>query len=281
MSRIAYLRNISLGEFTFDRLREAFLRRFKDIPHYHAWHNNDKEAQLNKEKLQRYHNIHRGKRCFIVANGPSLKVTDLSLLKDEITIGMNRIYLTAKETGFDPTYIVVQDISIQLMQFQEDFDRLEKAKFFNWNARKYFKSADNLNFIRSDFSPHFSTDLTKSSWGGHSVTYICIQLAFYMGFDEVYLVGKDHNYEQKGVPGKLVKATGDEKNHFASGYYKKGMSWRIPDYKGEELGYQMAKDAFEKHGRKIYDATVNGQLQVFNKVDYYSLFRKKSNEVTD
>ena len=107
----------------------------------------------------------------------------------------------------------------------------------------------NLTFIRSGYHPHFSTDLLKGSWAGHSVTGICIQLAFYMGFDEVYLIGKDHNYKIQGTPGKDVEATGNEQNHFVQGYYKKGMKWKIPDYKGEELLYKMARETFESHDR--------------------------------
>lgn len=273
MSRLNYLKNISLDEISFERIATAIKARLRDLPHLLSWRTNSPMAKSNKAKLKAYHNKHKGERCFIVANGPSLKNTDTALLKDEITIGMNRIYLSAAETGFEPTYIVVHDIPIQLKQFRDDLDKLSKPKFFNWNARSLFTPSENLMFIRSDYSPAFSTDLTKTSWGGHSVTNICIQLAYYMGFDEVYLVGKDHVYEQKGVPGKLVKATGEEKNHFAKGYYKKGMEWRIPDYKGEELAYTMAREAFEKAGRKIYDATLNGQLHIFPKVDYYSLFK--------
>ncbi len=273
MSRLKYLKNISLNELSLERLIRAVKVRLMDLPHLITWRTNGAFATRNKSKLRSYHNVHKGKRCFIVANGPSLKNTDLSLLRDEITIGMNRIYLSAEQTGFDPTYIVVHDIPIQLLQFKDDLNELSRPKFFNWNARKHFTPSDNLAFIRSDYTPRFSTDLTKTSWGGHSVTNICIQLAYYMGFDEVYLVGKDHNYEQKGVPGKLVTATGEEKNHFMKGYYQKGMEWRIPDYKGEELAYTMAKKAFEKDDRKIYDATINGDLNIFTKVNYYSLFK--------
>jgi hypothetical protein len=274
MSRLQYIKDMSLKELSFERIVNAVKVRMKDIPHYLSWHGNSAFAKQNKAKLKKYHNIHKGKRCFIVANGPSLKQTDLTLLKDEITIGMNRMYMNSGDMGFMPTYIVVQDIAIQLMQFRDDLDALELPKFFNWNARKHFTNKDNLTFIRSDYSPHFSTDLTKTTWAGHSVTVICIQLAFYMGFDEVYLVGKDHNYEQKGTPGALVYSSGDEKNHFVQGYYKKGMAWRIPDYKGEELAYKLSREAYEQHGRVIKDATVNGQLKVFEKVDYNSLFKK-------
>lgn len=272
MSRIQYIKNIKLSEVSLERIINTIKVRMLDIPHFIAWHLNFPFARLNKEKLKNYYNLHKGKRCFIVANGPSLKNTDLSFLKDEITIGMNRIYLSANENGFTPTYIAVHDIPIQLLQFRDDFEKLDLPKFFNWNARKHFSFKKNLTYIRSDYRPHFSTDLTKSSWGGHSVTSICIQLAYHMGFDEVYLVGKDHNYEQKGIPGQLVKSSGSESNHFIKGYYTKGMGWRIPDYKGEELAYKMALKAFRASGRNIFDATINGKLDIFPKVDYYSLF---------
>jgi hypothetical protein len=264
---------MSLKELSFERISNAIKVRLKDIPHFIAWHVNTSFARQNKAMLAKYHNKHKGQRCFIVANGPSLKETDLTHLKDEITIGMNRMYMNAGDMGFMPTYIVVQDIAIQLVQFRDDLDALELPKFFNWNARRLFTKKDNLAFIRSDFSPQFSTDVTKTTWGGHSVTAVCIQLAYYMGFSEVYLVGKDHSYEQTGTPGALVYSTGDEKNHFIQGYYKKGMAWRIPDYKGEELAYRMAREAFEKNDRVIKDATVNGKLNVFEKVDYNSLFK--------
>jgi hypothetical protein len=272
MSRLKYIQNISLKELSLERVYNSIKIRIMDIPHFISWHLNFPHARRNKNKISKFHNIHKGKRCFIVANGPSLNQTDLTLLKNEVTIGMNRIYLNADKMGFMPTYIVVQDITIQLKQFQEDYESLKLPKFFNWNGRHLFKEQDNLTFIRSDYTPKFYTDLTKSSWGGHSVTNTCIQLAFYMGFSEVYLVGKDHNYEQKGVPGQLVSATGNESNHFIKGYYHKGLKWRIPDYKGEELAYRLAKETYEYHNRVIKDATINGHLQIFEKIDYKTLF---------
>jgi hypothetical protein len=272
MSRLKYIKDIEFKELSFERIKDAIVRRIVDIPHAIAWNWNFSLAKENKERLKKYHDIHKGSRCFIVANGPSLKGMDLTLLQNEITICMNRMYISLNTGDFTPTYIAVYDIDVQLLQFRDDFETLNIPKFFNWNARKYFTFKENLTYIRSGYHPYFSTDLTTDSWGGHSVTYICIQLAYWMGFSEVYLIGKDHNYEQTGIPGQLVISTGKEKNHFMSGYYKKGMGWRIPDYKGEELAYSMALKAFEKDNRKICDATIGGKLQIFPKVDYYSLF---------
>jgi hypothetical protein len=95
-----------------------------------------------------------------------------------------------------------------------------------------------------------------------------------MSFDEVYLVGKNHNYEQKGTPGALVYLTGDEKNRFVQGYYKKGCGLAYPITKARSLAYKMVRETFEKHGRIVNDTTINGKLDVFEKVDYNSLFKK-------
>ena len=139
MSRLRYLKDIKPGELSFKRLWDALVVRIKDIPHAIAWRFNLGIARENKHKLSAYRDIHKGRRCFILANGPSLRKADLSHLKNEITIGMNRMYLSEKELGFVPSYIVVHDIRIQLQQFRDDLNQLKIPKFFNWNARTSFR----------------------------------------------------------------------------------------------------------------------------------------------
>jgi hypothetical protein len=46
----------------------------------------------------------------------------------------------------------------------------------------------------------------------------------------------------------------------------------LPDLETSELAYRMAKAAFEEDGRRVLDATVNGNLTVFPKTDYDRLF---------
>lgn len=262
------------SKVSFSRIIGAIYRRLIDIPHSLAWKLPLKFSVKNKEKLLKYKDIHKGKRCFIVANGPSLKKMDLSLLKDEITIGMNRIYLMEKINNFKPTYLVSVDIPCQLGQFTHEYNELTNIKFFNWNSRKLFNKEENLMFLKSNFNPTFERDIVKNTLGSSkSVTYTCLQLAYYMGFTEVILIGKDHNYNTNGISAtRLIESTGNESNHFIEGYYKKGMKWGIPNYKREELSYKLAKQAYEKDGRKILDATIDGKLDIFEKVDYYSLF---------
>lgn len=272
MSRISYLRTIRRDELSYERVRDAMLRRINEIPHRLMWELPTRESREARERLRAYKDRHRGERCFVVANGPSLRTMDLEPLKREFTIGMNRIYRLREINGFLPNYLVVIDIDSQIEQIYKELRDVETTLFVNWNARRYFEARRDLNFLKLTFRPRFSTDLEKGIWGGHSVTYACIQLAYYLGFSEVILVGKDHNYHNAGVPGAVVRSTGEEQNHFIQGYYKKGMTWRIPDYKGEELAYRMAREAFERSGRRILDATIGGKLDVFPKVDFEGLF---------
>jgi hypothetical protein len=100
-----------------------------------------------------------------------------------------------------------------------------------------------------------------------------------MGFTEVILIGKDHSYVGMGTPGQFVKADGKTQNHFIKDYFPAGKGWKIPNYKGEELAYTIAKKAFEDDGRVIYDATVDGKLDIFEKRDYDTFFNDELTEI--
>ncbi|MDP3150317.1 MAG: DUF115 domain-containing protein [Ignavibacteria bacterium] len=277
MTNLFRLPGSKLKELSLKRIRNAIIRRILSIPHTIAWYLPISVSKTNKKKISLFKNIHLGKRCFIVANGPSLNKTDLSLLENEYIIGMNRIYLLEHSKKFKPTYLVVADIDVQLNQFTQEYNDVQIPKFFPWEVRNNFSHTENTNFYKMKFSSKFNADFQNSIGAGKSVTIICIQLAYYMGFKEVILIGKDHSYtvDQKGVPGTRIKSSGTEDNHFIKGYYKEGMKWTIPNYAGEEYSYSLAREAFEKDGREILDATINGNLNVFKKINYYDLFNKE------
>jgi hypothetical protein len=66
-------------------------------------------------------------------------------------------------------------------------------------------------------------------------------------------------------------------DHFDPNYFARGQQWNLPNLKGSEEGYKIAKATFEKANRKIYDATVGGHLTVFEKVDFHEVFGNKRN----
>ena len=63
------------------------------------------------KKLSQFRNIHSGKRCFLIGNGPSLRASDLDTLHraGEITFAFNRIYNIFDQTEWRPTYYISQD----------------------------------------------------------------------------------------------------------------------------------------------------------------------------
>ncbi len=232
------------------------------------------------KRLAALKDIHKGKRAFIIGNGPSLKQTNLSKLSGEISFGLNRIYLMFAELGFSTTYLsVVNDLVIE--QTASDLAALKIPKFITWRSRKFFDAAqftasnyENLpTFLHTTYdAPRFSTDVRGRVWEGATVTYVTMQLAFHMGFDEVILVGVDHNYITTGKPNTTITSQGDDPNHFSGQYFGKGFRWQLPDLETSEIAYRMARSAYENAGRRIVDATVAGKLTIFEKVDYDRLF---------
>jgi len=219
---------------------------------------------------------YRAERCFIIGNGPSLKDTDVSRLKDEFTFGMNRIYLAFDDWGFGTSFLVCVN-SMVIEQVYKDFQKLEIPKFFSWRSRKLLYPTGHpdkhTHFLFTTYTgPKFAQDVTRRMWEGATVTFACLQLAFHMGFEKAILIGVDHNFAAKGQPNTTVVSQGDDLSHFDPKYFGKGFRWQLPDLDTSEKGYWLARQAYEFAGRQVVDATIGGQLQVFPKVEYESLF---------
>jgi hypothetical protein len=93
-----------------------------------------------------------------------------------------------------------------------------------------------------------------------------------MGFEQAILIGVDHNFVTQGQPNTTVVSQGDDPNHFSAGYFGKGFRWQLPDLETSERAYRMARQAYERAGRQVMDATVDGKLTVFQKCSYTALF---------
>ena len=224
------------------------------------------------KRIRTYHNKYIGKRCFVIGNGPSLRNMDLKKLKNEFTFGMNRIFLMFPELGFKTSFLVsVNDLVIE--QSKDDFKKLDIPAFVSWRARRWLEPQDNLCYLYTTYTGRkFAKNVTKRLWEGATVTYSCLQLAFYMGFTQVILIGVDHSFSTKGKPNTTIVSKGDDPNHFHPGYFGKGFRWQLPDLETSEIGYQLARETYKKDGREVVDATVNGKLAIFPKVSFESLF---------
>ena len=235
---------------------------------------------MTNRRLGQFRNRHKGQRCVIIGNGPSLNKMDLSFLENEITFGMNRIFLLFDKWKFRPTYYVsVNPLVIE--QSAEDIRQIDAPKFLSHKGIPFFNEPGDINFLRSVPQWFFSKDPRNGICEGWTVTYVAMQLAYFMGFDEVILIGVDHHFVTQGDPNKEVVSEGDDPNHFHPGYFGKGTRWHLPDLERSEGSYQMAKQAFEAENRRILDATVDGKLAIFPKADYRELFHQTNRQCTD
>jgi hypothetical protein len=234
---------------------------------FHPW------RRESIQRLKSYKDIHKGERCFIIGNGPSLKNTDLTKLVREYTFGMNRFYMAFADLGFTTTYYLsVNDLVVE--QCAEDIRGLPIPKFLSWHSHGHIQPTHNTQYLYTTYqSPKFARDASGRLWEGATVTYVALQLAYHMGFRQAILIGVDHNFTTQGTPNTTVVSQGDDPNHFHPGYFGKGFRWQLPDLETSERAYRMARDAYARDGREVLDATVGGKLTVFPKVPYGSLFK--------
>jgi hypothetical protein len=222
-------------------------------------------------RIKKYRNIFQGKRCVIIGNGPSLNNMNLQFLKNEFTFGLNRIYLMFDKLSFTTTFLVSFNKHV-IEQSKDDFMKLKIPKFFSYYSKdliSFDKYTVYLNDLKLD---HFSKKLTYGVWQGSTVTFVAMQIAYYMGFKDIILIGIDHSFKTKGPAHKLVVSKGSDPNHFDPNYFGKGFAWQLPDLETSEIAYRMAKELFESEGRNIIDCTLGGKLKIFKKVSYEKLF---------
>ena len=207
-------------------------------------------------------NKHKGETALVIGNGPSLNDVPVDFLGKYPSFGTNRIYLLDK---FTPTYYVAVD-PLTLEQFNGDIDQMECEKFIAAFYTKHLIT--DAYSLYSSAIPSFSREPDKWIYEGHTVTFVCLQLAFYMGFSTVLLVGVDHSYEFEGRPNQMMIAEGDDVNHFHPEYFSNGRKWHNPDLVQSGNAYHMAQTVFEHDGRKIINLTRGTKLDVFEKGDW-------------
>ena len=109
----------------------------------------EQHAKRNDERLLALKDIHRGKRGFIIGNGPSLTVADLEKLKNEITFASNRIYLAFDETNWRPTYYNMCDVVVG-RENKDIVKKLALTKVFANSVRPVYMDDPRAIFSQSE-----------------------------------------------------------------------------------------------------------------------------------
>lgn len=226
---------------------------------------------LHKSKfkdLKQYKNIHKGERVFIVATGPSLTIEDVDMLKGEYTFAMNSCYKLFDKTSWRPSYYALIDESV-FLRLKDDLVRNLS------NLGDVFLNDTNMNLQGNNVHPvpvwsnfttnakqrafipeflrkkRFSYDISRYVYEGSSVVHFIMQICFYMGFSEIYLMGAD--------------CTNPSQHSTIATYKESNVLANSPEdiYDGLIKDYICASKNAAIKGVKIYNVTRGGMLEVF------------------
>lgn len=251
------------------------------------------QERENSRRLEKIKGAYKGKRCFIMGNGPSLNLMDLDCFSDELVWGSNRCYLLFDRISWRPSFFTSIDVRV-VPDIAEDIKNLYLSQlksstfFFPSHFREERTLVDSENvywYYEKELSYHrgakgmFSANANHYVYSAYTVTIAAMQLAVFLGFNPIYLIGCDTNYVipagtqiEDGDPTKLISTLNNDINHFAPNYFGKGSKWHDPRPERMIYHYQQAKQICDSLGVLVYNATVGGMLEVFPRVDYLDLF---------
>ncbi len=233
--------------------------------------------------LKTLKDIHSGERCFILGNGPSLSAEDCNRLTGEKTFASNRIYKIFDKTAWRPTYYVSVDENV-LSEIGSELENYDLGHMFITTLYKgrFHGSIDQVTRIFSkrldfdvdqkdwnDCTAYISQDISDHICGGGTVTFCSIQIAIYMGFKEIYLLGVDNSYNVWINKNGQIEQNKNVINYFDGKQYP---FVRLPVPETLNFSYSSARRYCDTHGIKIYNATRGGKLEAFERVEFDSLF---------
>lgn len=218
------------------------------------------------KELKSLRNKYEGKRCFILATGPSLNVDDILLLKDEFTIGMNNVCLLYDKISWRANMLGVQDELVYNRIFPV-LERFPENVFVSSEIGRVFPNSScfnqfPLNFYYHQYDYRYSNKLSakysdnafRTVYDSYSITFSLMQIAIYMGFKEIYLLGCDCNQ----AVGKV--------NHFIENGYVESSDKLSTAADRMIFSHNEIKKFCDARGVKVFNATRGGALEVYPRV---------------
>lgn len=226
------------------------------------------------QKVRELKDSHSGERCFIIGNGPSLCAEDLEMLKEEYCFAANRIYQMFAHTSWRPQSYLCVDSYV----FRDIAGNIEKLTvpriFLQLENRKYrLRHTDSEVIYINNYYPYLvnrykrvkvgiSRDVSQYFAAGETVTYTAVQLALYMGFKEIYLLGVDHNYSRKIDSKGNLTVDENIKDYFGN---MASEAYCVQNIETSTNAYKTAREYCDKNHITIKNLTRGGKLEVFER----------------
>lgn len=244
-------------------------------------------------KNRKYKNIHEGERLFLLGTAPSINQIDLCKLADERTMVVSNFYMHKDYSIIKPdyycfaqfTYTDILNDQFYLQWIREIAEHSGSPQFFfNITEKRLIEKCDSFSdkdvnyvFLEGLNSYYEDIDLTKKIRMGNSVPIDCLQIAIYMGFQEIYLLGIEHSIILSGNYNYFYhrkdNMVGDkDPHHGKNGEATRTFGEMLPGTYILWEQYKQLKRIAEKQNIKIFNANPEGLLDVFEKVNYNQLF---------
>lgn len=259
--------------------------------------------------IRRLANAHRGQRCFVMGNGPSLNQMNLESLAGESVFACNAAFLLFERISWRPQFYTCVDVRVLRDRATDITSMLEETPeitaFFPsqitlhdgsgraFDTRTIIPPAANRYYFDEVANsmahpPHsmFSLDASDHLVQPYTVAITMLQLAAYLGFNPIYLIGCDTSYsipasvkqegKKVGEGGLLLTSTADDDpNHFDPRYFGRNREWHNPQVEKMIEHHRWAKIALDRRGVEVFNATVGGKLEVYPRVDFDELVNAK------
>lgn len=220
-------------------------------------------------------NSKKGRRCFVVGNGPSLRVEDLNMLQNEDCFGTNEIHRIFNQTKWRPKYYLIMDryskstpSQIEKLDCEYVFLGDYYCRFNEVRRKNYICLHQHFNYNEDYYE--FSDNIEKCIINSPTVSYGAMQIAAYLGYAEIYLLGFDHNYAFEFDEKGNVISTGKQNTHFFKDDVPEDI---IANVWGMTKAYEAFGRYAKEHHITVRNATRGGKLEVFERVNLDSLFQ--------
>jgi hypothetical protein len=229
-------------------------------------------------QIRKFQDIHRGERCFIIGNGPSLTVNDIETIgkSGDVVLVSNNFHKMFDRTAFRPKYYFLDD-AVGNENIERVFSCPGITIFADFYYRNHNVNLDNTYFFEQSsrmyyntfpYDPMFSDDMALPFAAG-TIYYTMLQSAVNMGFTDIYLLGISHEVPLQVTYDGTVIADNNQQYYF---YPEKGHPAATHTKEMTEAAYSYALDYCEKKGVRIHNATRGGKLEIFGRVDFDGLF---------
>ncbi len=251
----------------------------------------DKNVSTLSQRLESLNGAFKYQRCFIMGNGPSLNKMNLDHLKNDYVWGSNRCYLLFDKIQWRPKFYVAVDKRVvpdNANEINKLCKKMPESHFFypvEFRFERILQSAKNVYWYKEipmseDNIPYsmFSTNPSVFVYSVRTVTIAMLQLAVYLGFNPIYLIGCDTSYTipktvlyENGNSDSLI-STENDPNHFDPSYFGIDKKWNDPHVDRMIFHFEQAKRICEEQRIQVINATIGGNLNVFPRVNYMELF---------